>query len=70
MLTEEQRSEVVKKALVLSPKPIAIESAWDGDTTGWFLELWAIQPERKQVNLLILRGEGGDFRLFDGSVPP
>ncbi len=70
MLTEEKRSEIVETALALSPKPIVIESVWDGDTIGWILDLRAIQPERKEVVLVRLRGDGGDFRLFRGIVPP
>ena len=51
-----------------------LEALWDGDTTGWFLDL----------NLLAVRADGsllakhaiaslrygGDIRLFNGQVPP
>lgn len=45
-----------------------LEALWDGDTQGWFLELYLTDAEGRR-NLLSLR-YGSDTRLFDGQVPP
>jgi hypothetical protein len=56
---------------------VAIEALWDGDTTGWMVCLDAIlkqpshlHPQYTEKSLVILRGEGGDLRLFNGTAPP
>ncbi|MCY1077117.1 hypothetical protein [Archangium lansingense] len=61
----------------LEGTPVALETLWDGDTTGWFLVLSAILPGASRehprftaVHLVSMRGNGGDFRLFTGQVPP
>ena len=60
----------------LPAAPVAIEAVWDGDTTGWFVELAAIirrpgqhHPSFDEVCLAFIR-RGGDIRLFNGAVPP
>ena len=57
--------------------PVALEAIWDGDTTGWFLLVFAILPEPSEMHprftavwLVSMRGAGGDSRLFTGQVPP
>ena len=62
-------------ALCLEPgEPALLEALWDGDTTGWMLELWLTgsgrilgKNERKLVATLRY---GSDIRLISGSVPP
>jgi hypothetical protein len=55
-------------------RPQFIEALWDGDTQGWFLNI-AVSAKRDdgtfdKAFLWCLRGGGGDFRLFAGTVPP
>ena len=58
------REDILREAASLrSPK--AIEAYWDGDTEGWFVILAAVGE--RVISVIRL---GGDFRLFDGSVPP
>lgn len=52
---------------------IKARAYWDGDTTGWmlFVEVNYKSDERiESLHLCTLRGAGGDFRLFNGAVPP
>lgn len=65
------------KLAQLDRAPVAVEAIWDGDTTGWFLIVSAIlpgasewHPRFREVMLVSMRGAGGDFRLFAGTVPP
>lgn len=66
-----------KSALVPAP-PVAIEAFWDGDTSGWYVVLTmlhaaaesAAEPVYQQFDLAVMRGEGGDLRLFNGQAPP
>jgi hypothetical protein len=54
---------------------VAIEALWDGDTSGWFVNLIALCRSRERnalydVWLATLRDPVGDLRLFNGVVPP
>jgi hypothetical protein len=71
------REELLARADALPGLPDAIEAFWDGDTQGWFIVLSAVfrqvedtKAKYKDFYLGILQGEGGDFRLFVGQVPP
>jgi hypothetical protein len=66
------REELLATADALPARPVAIEAFWDGDTTGWRVELVAVLPAGAGVrnhHLASLR-DGGDIRLFNGQVPP
>jgi hypothetical protein len=65
------------KLTELDWKPEVVEAMWSGDTQGWFLVICVSTAESGKEGwwngsewLLSLRGGGGDFRLFAGSVPP
>lgn len=50
----------------------AIEAKWDGDTSGWHCELWAVERTRdgfREHRLRTLTAPGGDIRVFGGAVP-
>ncbi len=57
-------------------KAHAIEALWDGDTTGWGVELAVVvngtEPGEQfaSLHLDFLRGVTGDFRIFRDEVPP
>lgn len=54
----------------LPGRPTVFEALWDGDTTGWFLELWlTTESPRARTRVASLR-YGSDVRLFTGRVPP
>lgn len=74
---EAWRAQALRGLDQLDRTPVALEALWDGDTTGWFLVLSAILPGASHahprftaVHLVTMRGKGGDFRLFTGTVPP
>jgi hypothetical protein len=50
---------------------VAVEARWDGDTSGWSVELWAVERDGgyREHRLRTLSG-GGDIRVFGGAVPP
>ncbi|MFE1795636.1 hypothetical protein ACFW9L_05660 [Streptomyces sp. NPDC059517] len=54
----------------LPGKPAAVEAVWDGDTTGWFVELLAILDAPASEARLAMIRHGSDLRLFNGQVPP
>jgi hypothetical protein len=56
----------------LAARPEAIQALWDGDTTGWMVWIDAVYkaPTYRTENIAVLRDDGGDLRLFTGSVPP
>src|SRR5689334_18070119 len=65
----------LRKLAALDWEPQVVEALWDGDTQGWFLCLTvrgapSETDKSHHANLLILRGSGGDIRLFNGQVPP
>ncbi len=71
------RSRAAQRLAELGRPPVAIEALWDGDTTGWFVSLYAIiahpsvqHPRYTEAGLINLRGPGGDIRIFNGDVPP
>jgi hypothetical protein len=69
---DQLESDCISKARALQPPPIAIEAFWDGDTRGWFVVLAAIIPGGSSfttIDLCVL-SDGGDIRLFNGTVPP
>lgn len=55
---------------------IVIEALWDGDSSGWCVDLWACcrgptdESPTYDRRVASLRGAGGDFRLFRGEAPP
>lgn len=60
-------------ARALQDRLVAFEARWDGDTSGWWVELWAVErlPDgHREHRLRSLSGPGGDIRLFHGAVPP
>lgn len=66
------REALLATADALPARPVAIEALWDGDTTGWMVWLAAVLPDGagfRSHHLASLR-DGGDFRLFNGQVPP
>jgi hypothetical protein len=66
------RDELLAKVADLAEPPLAFEAQWDGDSGGWGIVLAAVLragPGFRSHNLAFLRG-GGDFRLFNGQVPP
>lgn len=73
MITLEHLREKIQAA---GAKVVAIEAQWDGDTGGWFLEMFAIldraSSHHPRYDSLWLCGlsEAGDIRLFEGAVPP
>ncbi|WP_372367335.1 hypothetical protein [Candidatus Uabimicrobium sp. HlEnr_7] len=62
------KSEIIEKIKSLEKKPVAIQAIWDGDTTGWMLDLQAVY-KNKTMRIATLR-DGGDMKLFNGTVPP
>jgi hypothetical protein len=71
------REELLTKADTLPEGPEAIEAYWDGDTIGWCVILVAVYHEKqgsedvyKDGWIGLIRGDGGDFRVFTGEVPP
>lgn len=61
---------LIAKVQALPTRPDAFEALWDGDTTGWFVLLYAVTREpRSEVCLAGIR-QGSDLRLFNGTVPP
>lgn len=61
------------RARALGDRLVAFEARWDGDTSGWFAELWAVERREggyHEHRLRSLSGPGGDMRLFNGAVPP
>lgn len=64
-----------EKVRAVSGRPLAIEALWDGDTEGWFLDIYVVcasadaEGGYSETHLGCLR-YGGDFRLFEGTVPP
>jgi hypothetical protein len=63
------REELLAKAAALPEPPVAFEACWDGDTTGWFVILYAILSGQRCHYLAFLRG-GSDMRILAGAVPP
>ncbi len=63
------RQDIFDKANALTPKPIAFEALWDGDTIGWHILFNAITADHCVHWLGMLSG-GGDIRVFQGEVPP
>jgi hypothetical protein len=51
---------------------VAIEALWDGDTQGWFVDLYAAVKGPSGYESQFLQGfrRGGDIRLLNGEVPP
>ena len=51
---------------------VAIEALWDGDADGWFLEVALVSHDFGDfvTHTLGVVRYGGDFRLFQGTVPP
>lgn len=71
------RDDLLRKAGEAPAPPVAIEAFWDGDTAGWFVVLVVIYldgsaqgRQHRDLDLAVMRGEGGDLRIFDGEVPP
>jgi hypothetical protein len=69
--------DILERFRALTSRPSVIEALWDGDTAGWFLILSAIyepvdpdRPEESTYQLAVLRGDGGDIRLFNQEIPP
>ncbi|MBI4863803.1 MAG: hypothetical protein HY815_26625 [Candidatus Riflebacteria bacterium] len=77
-LEDEIRERVIRwrrRIGTLPGKHVAVEFIWDGDTSGWWLDVCLVMCEgllfhhyRSEV-IDTLRC-GGDGRLFSGSVPP
>ena len=63
------REELLAKAAALPEPPVAFGAGWDGDSTGWFVILYAMLSGQRCRYLGLLRG-GSDFRIFAGGVPP
>jgi hypothetical protein len=57
--------EAILEAAKSLRAPKAIQAYWDGDTHGWFVILAAVDER-----VIAVIREGGDIRLFDGTVPP
>ncbi|NOJ52089.1 hypothetical protein HK404_05675 [Myxococcus xanthus] len=70
------RTQGLENLSQLARPPCAVEAIWDGDSTGWLLTLEAILPGASRehprftsVRLVTMRGESGDMRFIQGSVP-
>jgi hypothetical protein len=67
-------SDILAKVNAMRESPVAFEALWDGDTTGWFVEVSAVVGDPlsgfRALRLAFLREPGGDFRVFRGQVPP
>ncbi|MGW0534019.1 hypothetical protein [Streptomyces sp. NPDC003032] len=57
-------------------RPVVIEAVWDGDSSGWMVDLVAVFPgtadaadPHRELRLTTFR-EGSDLRIFNGQVPP
>ena len=64
--------EILSRVAGLPGPPVAIEALWNGDSSGWFIDLAAVIQSAggyRSYHLASLQ-EGGDIRLFDGQVPP
>jgi hypothetical protein len=68
--------QLVERVRTLPDRVVAIEARWDGDTTGWFVELVAVVerpgPHHDRFDAVPLRPyrHGSDLRLFNDVVPP
>jgi hypothetical protein len=65
-------SEVLDDLKAKAASAVAIEALWDGDTQGWFVDLYAVVEGDAGYESRRLRSfsHGGDIRLFNGAVPP
>lgn len=66
-------SDILEAVASLPKRPEAVQALWDGDTTGWMVYIDAVFSNGgsyQTTNIAVLRGDGGDMRLFHGSVPP
>lgn len=66
-------SSILEAVASLPHRPEAVQALWDGDTTGWMVYIDAVFPHDGSyhtLNIAVLRGDGGDMRLFNGEVPP
>ena len=64
--------EILLRVASVPGPPVAIEALWDGDSSGWFINLAAVTGGAggyRTYHLASLQG-GGDIRLFNGQVPP
>jgi hypothetical protein len=66
------RDELLAKVADLTEQPLAFEAQWDGDTGGWGIALAAVLRAGSgfRSHVLAFLRDGGDFRLFNGQVPP
>lgn len=64
-------TEILQRLLAIVPRPVAIEALWDGDTDGWFVDLYAVVPAGQSYKSTHIQScsRGGDIRLFNGQVP-
>lgn len=60
------------KVEAMAGKLACVQVLWDGDTNGWFLCMSAIVEQGGEYteNHLGTFTQGGDIRLFNGTVPP
>jgi hypothetical protein len=60
------------RAESIAGRVVCIEAHWDGDTTGWFINMFAVVSNGvdETQHLLAYISHGGDLRLFNGEVPP
>lgn len=64
--------ELLEQLGGMSPRPVALEALWDGDTQGWFVDLFAVTRSAASYESRYLQtfSGGGDIRVFNGQVPP
>jgi hypothetical protein len=63
------REELLAKAAALPGSPVALGACWDGDSTGWFVILYAMLSGERCHYLSFLRG-GSDYRIFADDMQP
>ncbi|WP_106248265.1 hypothetical protein [Allonocardiopsis opalescens] len=66
----EDTEALAERVRRLPGRAVRIETAWDGDTAGWFVLLLAVLADPPTAVVLARFRHGSDLRIFNGAVPP
>ena len=66
-------ADLFAAVVALPRRPEAVQALWDGDSSGWMVciqAVYACGPSYGTESIAVLRGGGGDMRIFNDAVPP
>lgn len=66
-------AEIFEAVASIPLLPVAVQALWDGDSGGWMLRIQAVyacSPIYGVDEIAVLRGDGGDMRIFNNAIPP